>query len=130
MIPTACRNRSLPNADIAVAQYIVPVEQVMDLVVQEQVVHIVESVKLLDRLKAAGTAKPRPAVDRHGGNADPLGQEIEKSDQSLGDDIVGHIPNWDAAVLRKEYHTAVDDANEDAAHYCFGMSRGFECEEC
>jgi hypothetical protein len=71
------------------------VEQLVDLVVSGEVVHIAGTVNLLDRPQAAETVKPGLAVGIPVGIGDPLKQDIGKSvdhNPEQLSDSVGYVP--------------------------------------
>jgi len=125
MILTASLNSYFPDADIGVDSQLACAEELLQMVVGETLGYVAQSVELVDRLEAADTAEPGPAVGRLLRAAGPSAQEI--GDSALGQvaDAVGHIPDGDSAVLNQ---ISVDDAAE-IAHGCLHVSHGFQHDE-
>jgi len=106
MIPTACLNSSPLDMDIVVDLLVALtggssedqtlVEQLVDLVVSGEVVHIAGTVKLVDRPQAAETVRPGLAVGISVCIADPLIPDIDKSVDHNPEQVsgsVGYVPD-------------------------------------
>jgi len=93
MILTASLNSYFPDADIVVDAQLACAERLLQMVLGEELGYIAASVELVDRLEAADTAKPGPAVGRLVRAAGPSAQEIEESALGQVADAVGHIPD-------------------------------------